>query len=477
MTSILSSISGYFSKSLMLGAFLPTVIHIVLGLFFVGPLLPEAPDVLKPLETLDTEWKVVAVSFITIVLSGLLYNLNVPVIRIYEGYPWRESRIGRARLGRYQSEFAKLTLRADRLADLIGLFDPEVAAPGRPDPSAVFRELAELAPDLKKSDPPDGAGGAAADHRLSVYNRLSEEWNFVKRRLNNDFPGLLSLILPTRLGNAIRSFEYYPDREYGMDSVTLWPRLVAVIDKEYAVSVDDAKTSFDFMLNSSVLSGLTALAVLAAGLTNPAALVANVGLRQWAAEVVVFVILSFWFYRLSIGSAASWGGMVKGAFDLYRHKLLEALGYGRKPSTREEERALWDGISLQMILGNSRSGPRAPDYSPSASPPVSACGSPSDIPLELTRGFRRGQRRGEGSVVVRVKNVDAGGRRAENVVLTETLPPGHDFDWGSAFVAGGEVPVAGTNPYRFSLGDVEAGESAELTYGVILRKVKTPASA
>lgn len=477
MTSILSSISGYFSKSLMLGTFLPTVIHVVLGIIFIGPLLPEAAGILVPLAAFDTQWKIVAVSFITIVLSGLLYNLNIPVIRIYEGYPWQEWRIGLARARKYRSEFADLTRRASHLAELSDMFDPDPGAdaPKQPDASAVFGELVKLAPDLQKSNQPGGVAGAT-DRRAEIYNRLRDEWNFIKRRLNDEFPGHPSLILPTRLGNVIRSFEYYPDKEYGMDAIVLWPRLVGVIDKEYAVSVDDAKTSFDFMLNSSVLSGLTALAILAAGLANIPALLTDVGLVQWAVEMLLFILLSFWFYRLSMRSAASWGGMVKGAFDLYRNKLLEALGYGRKPGTREEERTLWDGISLQMLLGNSRSGTRARDYIPSPSPPLAASCSPSGVPLELTRGSKRGPKWGGESVVVRVKNVDKDERSAENVVITVTLPPEHNFDWGSAFVAGQEVPITGTNPYRFSLGDIKAGESAELTNSVILRKVATPAS-
>lgn len=167
---------------------------------------------------------------------------------------------------------------------------------------------------------------------------------------------------------------------------------------------------------------------------------------------------------------------MKGAFDLYRNQLLEALGYGGKPSTRAEERTLWDGISLQMLLGNSRSGARARDYSPSASLPLATSCSPSHVPLELTRGSKRSPKWGGESVVVRVKNVAQDGRAAENVILTVTLPLEHNFDWGSAFVAGQEIPVTGTNPYCFSLGEIKAGESAELTYSVILRKVATPAS-
>jgi hypothetical protein len=481
MTSILSSISGYFSKSLMLGAFLPAIIHIIVGIFFVGPLLPAGQDILKPFEALDTQWKVLAVLFVTIVLSGLLFNLNILLIRLYEGYPWQDWWIGRRKSGRHQVKFAALKLRETRLATLANLMDPDATAPapGPPDASLIFQELIRLSPGLQLTDSADGtpgASGAGSDERKKIYSKLLDEWNLVKRRLNGEFPGRTSLILPTRLGNVIRSFEYYPDKEYGMDAIALWPRLVACIDKDYAVSVDDAKTSFDFMLNASFLSGLMLLAILAAGLANPDALVARAGLALWVVEMAIFIFLSYCFYKLSIQRAAAWGGMVKGAFDLYRNKLLSSLGYTRTPETREEEKRLWDGISLQMLLGDSGSGPRAQDYSPHPPPPVSACGSLPDVPLELTRGFKRGWMKTEESVFVRVKNVDTQGRTALNVVLTETLPPGRDFDWGTAFVGEQEAPVTGVNPYLFSLGDIMAGESKELKYHVIIRTGVSPAS-
>jgi hypothetical protein len=488
MTSILSSISGYFSKSLMLGAFLPVIIHIIVGIFFVGPLLPAGTDILKPFQALDTQWKVLAVLFITIVLSGLLYNLNILLIRVYEGYPWKEWWVGQVKAGRHQAKLAALQLRETRLVALLKLLDPDVTLDSdatvttlpSPDASVIFQELSRLSPGLQlpnSGDGTPGASGAGSGERKRIYSKLLGEWNLVKRRLNSEYPGRASLILPTQLGNVIRSFEYYPDKEYGMDAIALWPRLVASIDKDYAVSVDDAKTSFDFMLNASFLSGLTSLAIFLAGLANPDALVARMGPTLWVIEIAIFVFFSYCFYRLSIQRAAAWGGMVKGAFDLYRNKLLSSLGYTRTPGTREEEKRLWDGISLQMLLGNSGAGPRAQDYNPPPPLPVSAHGFPADVPLEITRGFKQGWKRMEETVFVRVKNVDTEGRIALNVVLTETLLPGRDFDWGTALVGGQEAPVTGTNPYIFSLGDINAGESKELKYQVIIWKEVSPASS
>ena len=83
---------------------------------------------------------------------------------------------------------------------------------------------------------------------------IIDEWSRHGRILSESFPRNAEEILPTRLGNTIHAFEDYPDTRYGMDAVELWPRLVAKVDKEYRAVLDDAKASFDFMINSSVLS-------------------------------------------------------------------------------------------------------------------------------------------------------------------------------------------------------------------------------
>ena len=96
MTSILSSISGRFSFSLLLGTFVPAFVFILLARMLVVPLVPGALDValLTPLKAIDESWEIFAILLSAIVLSGLLYSLNTPLIRIYEGYPWQDTWLG-----------------------------------------------------------------------------------------------------------------------------------------------------------------------------------------------------------------------------------------------------------------------------------------------------------------------------------------------------------------------------------------------
>jgi hypothetical protein len=61
--------------------------------------------------------------------------------------------------------------------------------------------------------------------------------------------GSAPLTLPTRFGNAIRSFEVYSRIIYGLEAIDGWPRLLAVIPADYRQAIDDAKAQVDFWVN------------------------------------------------------------------------------------------------------------------------------------------------------------------------------------------------------------------------------------
>lgn len=416
MTSILSAISEHFSKSLILGTFLPVVLYVVLNLILVIPLLPADVALPRTLEALDTQWKVLVVTLATLLLTALLYNLNVPLIRLYEGYLWEHSWIGEKRAGRYRERLAAAQAR--------------------------WKGMRTLLRALPASDP--------------RYQTISKCWNETGRNINRHFP-LDSAALPTRLGNIIRSFEDYPRRQYGISSIPLWPRLIAKIDKDYATATDDAKTAVDFMLNCSALCALLAASILFGGLLYPSSL----GSSRWAlwgCEVAAFFVLSYLAYRGAIDAASAWGDMVKGSFDLYRWELLKQLGFTEMPGTMEDERKLWKNISQQMIFGDTPTVPLAV-Y-------AAAKEKAEAVEVKTARGVSPPEADGSVLVTLQVKNVDAGKREAANVVVTDTLPKGWYYVWESARAAADSkpIPVSGLNPYHFEVGSLGHGEGVTFTY-------------
>jgi hypothetical protein len=294
--------------------------------------------------------------------------------------------------------------------------------------------------------------------------------------VNREYPARGS-VLPTKLGNVIRSFENYPQRQYKMAGITLYPRLVAIVDKDYLAQIDNAKSSFDFTINCSVLSAVLALSILVAGLVYPIPFSATEPGIFWLIKIAFFFFLSWGFYLSSIGRASEWGDLVKGAFDLYRWKLLAQLGFRRRPETMEAERDLWEAISAQMIFGD-RPKMRPLEY---VSPTPFARGAPRSAKLEITRGLSKTETKDILDVTVQIKNTDSHERIVKNVRLTDTIPEGASYVWTSGKIAhkpfsndGDQVSpwrsavVTGANPYQFSIGNLDYGDEVLVSYQILL---------
>lgn len=328
MTSILSMISGSFTRSLLLGTLFPVTVFALLGLLFVMPFLPADAALLAPIAQLEPAGKTLLVTLVVVVATGLLYNLNSVIVRLYQGYPWRHSYLG-----------AMLTARQRRRA--------EWAATQR-------GELRELLQTLRALEP---------DH--PDCERLEEWRTRVGHRATHEYPAP-HLVLPTRLGNVIRSFEEYPRSVYGISTVSAWPRLRAVVDKDYAAVLDESKSRLDFMVNASFLSASLALCILLGGLLVPG----RIAWAEWAAQITLPAVAANLFYRGAVSAAEAWGAEVKSAFDLFRWALLEKMGYKRDRFDAASEKELWEFVCKRMIFGNPPPGtPLMPYVLTSEQPP------------------------------------------------------------------------------------------------------------
>lgn len=329
MTNLLSNISGKFSTTLVLGTFFPVVVFVLLFRLFVVPVLPDAGEasLLAPLKDLDRTWELSLMLLASIVLSGVLYNLNVPHIRLYEGYYWQDTWIGHKRKERYKKQLYVLEAKQASLAPLQGFVQHSTATtqPGNP---LSHHELKR-------------AVRALADDSL--------------RDEKAEFPKVGS-VLPTRLGNVIRSSENYPYWQYRMSAIPLWPRLVDVISEKYAAALDDAKAKFDFTLNMTTLLALFAISLLVAGLLYPIPPVGKSFWGGWVLPIVVSLGLVPLAYQQAVGRARAWGDLIRAAFDLYRLDLLKKLGYTQVPRDVYEERKLWSNISKRMLFGDPPKG-------------------------------------------------------------------------------------------------------------------------
>lgn len=411
--SLFAEISGKFSKSLVFGCFFPVVFFLLLDWIFFAPFLPPLQGAAGALAALDPEWKTAAVAGLAVLFSGLLYTLNAPIIRFYEGYPWRHSLLGRLLTGVQKRRWSRMVL--------------------------LGRGLQAVQPD----DP------ERAQNLADLSDRMLRGWY-------SGFPSQSGSVLPTRLGNTIRSFEDYPRRQYEMSAIPLYPRLLAVIEPGYAATVDDAKSSFDFMINVSFLSALSGAGLLLLGVGSRG--LTGLGLVFWL-QVAGLLVASSVFYAGSIGQAVTWGNLVRGAFDLYRGKLLEQLGYTQKPADLQAERALWSAISMQMLFGDPPdfSGQPLPRYSDGG---TFAIGYPAR-PLEVSRSASAVEG-GGWQTCLRVHNPHD--VAVDDVRVTDTLRDGEHYLWSSALMDGQPLEVTGTNPIGIAIGPLAPGERRIVVY-------------
>lgn len=326
VSHLLTTVSGKFNSAAILGAFFPAAIFVLLAGLLVTPRLPAGHALPQLLDSLDRESLLLAASAIAVLVAGLLYNLNIPLIKLYEGYPLEMINAGPKRRFQRQLTAAQARMRGVR---------------------SLARRRSKL---IRERRLQETAG---------VGRKLNSAWNDYHKQAYANFPLNEETVLPTRLGNAIRKAEMYSWREYNMEAITLWPRLIAVLDEKYAMALANAQTSMNFMLNSSFLSATLAGLILVVGLFYPSPLASAALAVPWLLEIGFFAALAYICYSFAVGRAAAWGALIEGAFDLYRWKLAEQMGYKLTPRTRQEERDFWRQLSYQIRRGdNLLRGPR-----------------------------------------------------------------------------------------------------------------------
>jgi hypothetical protein len=166
MNSLLSALSGGFSKSLLLSTLLPVVVFVLLALVLVLPQIPGTVAFVHWVQGLDSEWKLAAVTLAVVLLTAIVHNLNGPIIRFYEGYPWCDSWVGRWRTRVHRRTMEETKSRWKGLWTL--LVTPEAQA--------------------------------HAD-----WQKVSGHWNQLARDLNNLYPDEPDAVLPTRSTGCGRS--------------------------------------------------------------------------------------------------------------------------------------------------------------------------------------------------------------------------------------------------------------------------------
>jgi len=164
-------------------------------------------------------------------------------------------------------------------------------------------------------------------------------------RAIRQYPESRAQVLPTAFGNVLRAFEEHPRRLYGIDPISTWPRLVAVVPDAYLSQISDTKTIVTLSLNLCVVSLLLAFeTALLAPRTAP---------EKWFVAALAWAVLAAFAYRGAISMANVWGEYFRSAFDLYRLEVLKrmSLDLPAGPITSQHELTIWQQVQLITFFG------------------------------------------------------------------------------------------------------------------------------
>jgi hypothetical protein len=178
--------------------------------------------------------------------------------------------------------------------------------------------------------------------------------NSLQQTIDNEYPNNDDLILPTKLGNVLRSAELHSYNCYGMDSVFWWSRLWQVLPKNMKNDINDALLPMIALLNFSILIPLFALSTFIYTFYQETGLYFDFWstIFMGFAFLLISVILAWISYRAAIFQAIAYGSLVKTAVDLYRFKLLYTL-HQSYPKNIEEESKIWDDL-LKWVYAKDR---------------------------------------------------------------------------------------------------------------------------
>lgn len=176
-------------------------------------------------------------------------------------------------------------------------------------------------------------------------------------------------IMPTLLGNALRSGEDAAGSQYGIDAILTAPHLVLVAEESHVRYLRDSRQQFDTAVRLCVVS-------LVAFLLTTACLITD---GWWLFLALGPHALTYVAYRASVASATDYMVAVATVIDLNRFRLYESLHIELPRNTVEER---WNNKKLMALLDQQQNSsvrykhPAADTPDPGAAPAPTPPGNP-----------------------------------------------------------------------------------------------------
>jgi hypothetical protein len=288
----LTDVTGVFSRYFVVGFFLPAYVALVsLWLSASSDFLPDQ------LEEYSQAGQLAILGGVALIAGLVLSGLNYYIIQWFEGYPLERTErwpvLGLA----YKAAIAGQSQQFDRLTKIWH------------------------------------------DENRNPAERQDAAWC-----LDRFYPEARELLLPTRVGNAIRAFERHSNIRWGLDSVTLWPRIEGLLSSSERDVLMESKTNFNVFINASFGAVLVGALLIVDGVLH-----APQRPLYWLLYAIPFVF-AYLLYRAAIGPTTDWGDSVRSGFDLHRLEIYEKLGV-RAPRSFSDERDIATRVNQALLYG------------------------------------------------------------------------------------------------------------------------------
>lgn len=307
MGDLIKALFGGFSR-FVLSWLLPSVATLGVFVIFVYPAVSSSP-VLRPASQVAQGAVAKSAIFIlsAIVLGTLVSLASLPVYRVLEGYLLPRP-VRRWLLRRQLRNWLRLRARPARVA-----------------------------------------GDA------SRYALVREQFN--------DYPSQRELLMPTRLGNALKAAETFGLDRFWLDSQLFWYELSAVVPERARKDEEDARASVDFFISFVTHLAMLSLVSLFVATTTGSGGALAVG--------VISAVLIKPAYDAAVRNTTDLRYAVQALVNLGRAPLAAGLGYSL-PKRLTNERRMWASWSRLVQRGEHEPLQRFDDRRLRQQPPVSS---------------------------------------------------------------------------------------------------------
>ena len=256
-----------------------------------------------------------------------IQRFDTPIIRFLEGYwyPWLEP-VRRARIAYYRQYKQDLIKRSN----ILRTCEKESKARFKDLKTIIETKGASVLTPVKRNE---------YEQLNECFLTSTQQETLARIRIALQKLPDNKELMPTRLGNILRTAERRPLKKYGLDPIICWSRLWFLLPEAARKDLQDARAD----LNNAARLWLWSILFLVWAIFG----------SWWAIPLGILSAL-FAYYTWALSAAVTYGDLLDAAFDLYRSQLYRVL---RMPLPRNSEEEKEKG---QILCENLRRSPDQP---------------------------------------------------------------------------------------------------------------------